>query len=294
MLRAIRFAAVLGFNITQETLSAIISERERLSLLATERVNQEISKMLLAEKPSIGIKLLVETGLINYILPELIPSIDLEFDPKEHKDIYAHILQVLDNTPPKLELRWLALLHDIAKPLTRKKIGGEYHFLGHEVVGAKMAKQILKRLKYPNSFAERVSKLTYLHQRIPNDDGNWTDGAVRRLVRDAGDLLEDLFIFAEADSTGKNEHKLNQYRQKREVLKERIAKLEREAEIAKIKSPLSGDELMKIFKRQPGPWIKPIKEELLRMVLDNELAPDDKKRATEVAREILRKAENNY
>lgn len=289
MLRAIRLAAVLGFTISHETLSAITTERERFSLLTIERVNQEVSKMLLAKSPSAGIKLLVETGLITYILPELLPSIDLEFDAKEHKDIYAHILQVLDNTPPKLELRWCALLHDIAKPLTRKKIGGEYHFLGHEVVGARMAKQILRRLKYSNEFVEYVSKLTYLHQRIPNDDGSWTDGAVRRFVRDAGDLLEDLFIFAEADSTGKNERKLQEYRKKRETLKKRITQLEQEAEIAKIKSPLSGDELVELFHRKPGPWIKPIKDELLRMVLDNELNAEDKKKAVEIARRLAPK-----
>jgi poly(A) polymerase len=289
MLRAIRLAAVLGFTIGHETLSAITTERERFSLLSIERVNQEVSKMLLAKSPSAGIKLLVETGLITYILPELLPSIDLEFDAKEHKDIYAHILQVLDNTPPKLELRWCALLHDIAKPLTRKKIGGEYHFLGHEVVGARMAKQILRRLKYSNEFVEYVSKLTYLHQRIPNDDGSWTDGAVRRFVRDAGELLEDLFIFAEADSTGKNERKLQEYRKKRENLKKRITQLEQEAEIAKIKSPLSGDELVELFHRKPGPWIKPIKDELLRMVLDNELHAEDKKKAVEIARRLAPK-----
>lgn len=289
MLRAVRFATTLDFNITPETFEAIVTERDRFSLLTIERVNQEISKILLAEKPSTGIELLVKTGLLTYILPELLPSIDLEFDAREHKDIYAHILQVLDNTPPKLELRWCALLHDIAKPLTRKKIGGEYHFLGHEVVGARMAKQILRRLKYPNSFVENVSKLTYLHQRIPNDDGTWTDGAVRRFVRDAGELLDDLFIFAQADSTGKNERKLNEYRKKREKLRERIAKLEAEAEIAKIKSPLSGDELVELFHRQPGPWIKPIKDELLRMVLDNELAAEDKKKAVEIARRLAPK-----
>lgn len=289
MLRAIRFAATLDFTIDQKTFRALIDERERFAILSVERVNQELSKMLLADQPSIGMKLLVESGLVNYILPELLPSIDLEFDARDHKDIYAHILQVLDNTPPKLELRWCALLHDIAKPLTRKKIGGEYHFLGHEVVGAKMSKQILRRLKYSNDFIEYVAKLVYLHQRIPNDDGLWTDGAVRRFVRDAGTALDDLFIFAESDSTGKNTQKLARYRAQRQQLRERIVELEKQAEIAKIKSPLSGDELVELFHRAPGPWIKPIKDELLRMVLDGELVADDKKRAAEIARRLAPK-----
>lgn len=288
MLRAIRFATQLDFEIEKNTFEAISQEKERFGILSAERVAQEFNKILLTKTPSQGVELVVQSGLISYVLPELIPSIDLEFDPTQHKDIYHHILQVLDNTPPKLELRWCALLHDIAKPLTRKKIGGEYHFLGHEVVGARLAKTILGRLKYPNDFIAYVSKLVYLHQRIPNDQGNWTDGAVRRFVRDAGLTLDDLFTFAEADSTGKNERKLAKYRAGRDELKARIVELEEEAEIAKIKSPLSGEELMKLFHRDAGPWIKPIKDELLRMVLDGELKTDDKKTAEEIARKLVK------
>ncbi len=288
LLRALRFAVQLGFSIEPDTFEAIRREKERMGILSAERINQEFSKMLLTDKPSQGVELVVQSGLISYILPELIPSIDLEFEVGEHKDIYQHILQVLDNTPPKLELRWCALLHDIAKPLTRKKIGGEWHFLGHEVLGARLAKTILRRLKYPNEFVDYVAKLCYLHQRIPNDQGNWTDGAVRRFVRDAGETLADLFTFAEADSTGKNERKLAKYRAGRDELKSRIELLEKEAEIAKIKSPLSGEELMKLFHRPAGPWIKPIKEELLRMVLDGELQESDKAKAETVAKKLIK------
>lgn len=286
MLRAIRFAVTLGFAIEEETLKAIAGEKDRFAILSAERIAQELDKLLLSKKPSTGIRLLVETGLINYVLPELIPSIDLEFDPKEHKDIYEHILQVLDQTPPDLQLRWCALLHDIAKPVTRKKIAGEYHFLGHENVGAKMAKEVLRRLKYSNDFISYQSKLVRLHQRIPGYDGSWTDGGVRRFVRDAGETLNDLFIFSEADSTGKNERKLEIYRQRRTELKQRIEKLEQEAEIAKIKSPLDGQELMELFNKPAGPWIKPIKEKLLQMVLDGELKESDKKEAAEIARRL--------
>ncbi len=289
MLRAIRFAVTLDFAIEEETLKAIGDEKDRLAILSSERISQELDKILMSKTPSEGMNLLVETGLISYILPELIPSINLEFDPSEHKDIYHHILQVLDNTPPKLELRWCALLHDIAKPLTRRKIGGEYHFLGHEVVGSKTAKAVLRRLKYSNEFIDYVSRLVYLHQRIPNDQGNWTDGAVRRFVRDAGEALDDLFIFAEADSTGKNERKLAIYRAKRDELKERIAVLEEQAEIAKIKPPLDGAELMELFHRPAGPWIKPIKDQLLAMVLDGELKESDKEKAAEIARQLMKK-----
>lgn len=288
MLRAIRFMTVLNFAINPETLHAIRSERSRFSILSAERVAGELNKILLSDMPSQGMRAIVETGLISYILPELEACIHLQFDPHQHKDIYNHILQVLDNTPPKLELRWCALLHDIAKPQTRKKVGGEWHFLGHEVVGAKIARAVLRRLKYSNEFVEYVGKLVYLHQRIPNDDGSWTDGAVRRFVHDAGDCLSDLFTFASADSTGNNQAKLAKYAAGRALLQERIAKLEAEAEIAKIKSPLSGEELMTLFNRPAGPWIKPIKEKLLAMVLDGELQEDDKKSAEQIARRLVK------
>lgn len=287
MLRAIRFMTVFNFAIEPETLSAITAQRSRFSILSAERIAGELNKILLSEMPSQGIRAIVESGLIDYILPELKPCIHIEFDPHQHKDIYGHILQVLDQTPPKLELRWCALLHDIAKPQTRKKVAGEWHFLGHEVIGARTAKTVLRRLKYSNEFVDYVGKLVYLHQRIPNDDGAWTDGAVRRFVRDAGSTLEDLFSFAAADSTGNNQTKLAKYAEGRRLLQERVKKLEEEAEIAKIKSPLSGEELMRIFNRPAGPWIKPIKEKLLAMVLDGELKEDDKISAEKIAKEII-------
>lgn len=288
MLRAIRFAVTLGFEIETETFKAISLERERFGILSSERVAQEMDKILLCDKPSRGVDLLVESGLINYILPELIPCIDLEFDPTQHKDIYGHILQVLDQTPAKIELRWCAILHDIAKPLTRQKIGGEFHFLGHEVVGARLTKDILRRLKYSNEFVDYLSKLVYLHQRIPNNDNLWTDGAVRRFVRDAGETLDDLFTFASADSTGNNERKLEKYKRMRETLRERITELEKQAEIAKIHSPLDGEELMKMFHRPAGAWIKPIKEHLLQLVLDGKLDQEDKETAERIARQLVR------
>lgn len=287
MLRAIRFASELDFTIERATFQAITSERERFAILSVERIAQELNKILLSAKPSVGIELLRETGLIAYILPELLPSIDIEFDPREHKDIYHHILQVLDNTPPKLELRWCALLHDIAKPLTRKKIGSEYHFLGHENVGAKMAKQILSRLRYPNDFTHYVAKLVYLHQRLPNDDDQWSDGAVRRFVREAAAALNDLFIFAEADSTGRNARKLAMYKERRTKLRGRISQLEKQAAIAKIKSPLSGEELMELFHRPAGAWIRPIKEELLRLTIEGELTEGDKVKAQKIAKTLV-------
>lgn len=288
MLRAIRFMSTLNFEIEPTTFEAISRQKERFAILSAERIAQELDKILLGEKPSRGWQAIVETGLVNYVLPELIPSIDLEFDARDHKDIYSHILQVLDQSPPKLALRWCALLHDIAKPLTRKKIAGQYHFLGHENLGGRIAVTVLRRLKYPNDFVNYVAKLVRLHQRIPNDDGQWTDGALRRFVRDAGETLSDLFDFAEADSTGKNELKLAKYRAGRQKLRDRITKLEAEAEIAKIKSPLSGEELMVIFKRPAGAWIRPIKEQLLAQVLDGQLKPDDKLGAEKIAREIVR------
>jgi len=287
MLRAIRFASELGFRIEPETLEAISQKRERFAILSAERVAVELDRILLSEKPSTGIRLLVETGLIAYVLPELIPTIDLEFDPKEHKDIYEHILTVLDNTPAKLELRWCALLHDIAKPLTRQKTGGEYSFHGHENLGSRLSRAVLTRLRYPNDFIKYVVHLVRLHQRLPNNTGNWSDGAIRRFVRDANTALDDLFTFAEADATSGNQQKLKRYRDRRLLLRERIAKLERQAEIAKIKSPLDGHELMKLFNRPAGPWLKVVKQHLLDQVLEGNLAPDDKSQAAKIARRFL-------
>lgn len=288
MLRAIRFATLFDFEIEQATYEAIHTQKDSMGVLSAERISQEMNKLLLADKPSKGIQLLVETGLIAYVLPELIPAIDIEFDPHEHKDIYRHILQVLDNTPPKLELRWTALLHDIAKPVTRKKIGGQYYFLGHENVGGRMSKDILSRLKMPGDISNRIVKIVRLHQRLPNYDGHWTDGGIRRFVRDSGEVIDDLFAFAAADATGSNEKKKAQYQDNRDKLYKRIKELEQEAEIAKIKSPLSGEELMELFHRPAGPWIKPIKEELLRMVLDGEIKESDKDKATEVAKKLIK------
>lgn len=287
MLRAIRLAVGLDFSIDPATLDAIVQERERMGILSAERVADELNKMLLSDQPSLAIRYLVETGLVSYTLPELLPTIDLENDHGEHKDIYQHILQVLDNTPPKLELRWCALLHDIAKPLTRQKINGQVHFLHHENVGAKIAKQVLRRLHYSNEFTDYVTNLVRFHQRLPNYNGDWNDGAIRRFVREVGECLEDLFAFAEVDATGANVRKNEGYRAGRQVLKSRIEELEKEAEIAKIKSPLSGEELMELFHRQPGPWIKPIKEKLLSLVLDGQLAADDKTQAAVIAREMM-------
>lgn len=288
MLRAVRFMVELEFEISPTTLDAITHFKQGIELLSVERISQELDKILLSKKPSQAIRVLVETGLIEYFLPELIPSINLDFNPDDHKDIYHHILTVLDQTPAKLALRWCALLHDIAKPLTRKKIEGEYYFLGHEVVGAKLAKTILRRLKYSNEFINYVTKLVYLHQRLPNYNNDWNDGGIRRFVRDAGETLDDLFIFADADSSTANYKKIQTYRERRSLLRKRISELEKEAEIALIKSPLDGQELMTLFHRQPGPWIKPIKDYLLGLVLDNKLAPDDKKTATLKAKEFYK------
>ena len=287
MLRAVRFASQFDYTIEETTLAAISQVRDRFGLLSAERVAAEMDKILLSPVPSVGVNLLTESGLINYILPELLPAVDLEFDPREHKDIYHHILQVLDQTPPKIELRWCALLHDIAKPLTRRKIDGQYHFLGHEIIGAKMTREILGRLRYSGDFIKYVSNLVRFHQRLPNYTGDWSHGGIRRFVRDAGNLLDDLFLFAEADSTGSNEAKKLHYRSLRQQLRDQIDELNRQAEIAKIKSPLDGMELMAIFNRPAGPWIKPVKEHLLALVLDGELAAEDKERATVIARQLV-------
>jgi poly(A) polymerase len=205
---------------------------------------------------------------------------------RRHKDIFDHVMKVLDATEPTRELRWAALLHDIAKPQTMQVMDGQVHFFGHEVIGARIAEQVLTRLKYDRALVEAVTALVAQHMRI-NTYADWTDGAVRRFMRDAGPQLENLFKLSRADITSQRSERVRAVRATVDALQDRCRQLAAEAEIAKMHSPLDGVELMALTGGTPGRWIARVKDFLLDLVLDGELDMEDKVRGEALARAFL-------
>jgi len=288
MLRAIRFACQLGFDIERDTYAAIIHRARTLAKISWERRAEEMTKILLSPRPAEGLKLLYSSYLIDHLIPELLPMIGLQqTGDYHHKDVWRHTLQVVENTEADLPLRWAAVLHDIAKPNTKSVADGEVHFFGHELVGAEIARQVLLRFRYSAELVETVAKLVRMHQRINLYESDWTVGAVRRFVREAGEELPLLFALSRADITSQREAKVAARMALIRELEQRVQRLREEEETEKIKSPLDGNELMAIFQRPPGPWIGRIKERLLNAVLDGELEPSDREAAIELARKTL-------
>jgi poly(A) polymerase len=208
------------------------------------------------------------------------------------KDVYMHVLRVVERSSPRLICRWSALLHDIAKPRTRTVDDGKVHFFGHEDIGGHMARDILKRLHFDRDFIESVSKIVRLHMRANAYTPEWTDGAVRRLMLDIGDDLADLLDLSSADITSYRADKLSRAAARVAELGERCQRLQEEAERVPLKSPLDGKELMAMFDRGPGPWLRPIKEHLLGLVIDGALAPDDKEGAAKIARMLVEREDS--
>lgn len=294
LLRAVRFATQLGFTIEPRTAQAIAAQADALATVSRERIAEEFQRILTSPRPSRGVRLLCQLGLMRHIVPELLDLQKTRADSRyRHKDVFEHTMQVLDKPflPPERPIRWAALLHDIAKPRTMSVENGEVRFHGHEVVGEKMARAILGRLRLDRDTIERVARLVLMHQRINSYEGDWTDGAVRRFMREAGDALDDLFLLSLADVTSQRPHKVQAAERRVRELQARCAELRAREDIARLRSPLDGHELMAMFGRPPGPWIKPIKEYLLGLVLDGELAQDDKERAAELARAWVREHE---
>ena len=290
LLRAVRFVAQLAFAIEPRTRRAIEELAPSLATISRERVTQELAKMLVTERAGHAIRLLCDLGLMEHIIPEVLLMRGMRQDSFHHKDVFEHTLQVVDQAPPRPLVRWAALLHDIAKPRTRSVDGGEVHFFGHEHVGEQMSRRILTGLKLDRATIEKVSLLVGLHQRANAYEADWTDGAVRRFMREAGDVLDDLLDLSAADVTSRRPEKIRAGASRVAALRERIAELRATEEVEKLASPIDGDELMALAGRGPGPWIKPIKDRLLAAVLDGELAPDDKEKATEMARAMLAEA----
>ena len=288
LLRTARFATKLRFRVDPQTAAAAQQQAASLDAISRERVRDELDKLLMSPAPAAGNQLLCDLGLLPYTLPQLLDMQGMRQEAGRHKDVYSHTLQVLDRTPPRLPLRWAALLHDVAKPATLS-VGphGEVHFLNHERKGERMARRILTDLKHSSETVERVARLVGLHLRANAYEQSWTDGAVRRFVREVGDdLLEDLLALSRADvTTGRPERRLAIARSVAR-LEERIVELRAQEDIAKLSSPLDGTDLMAMFERGPGPWIRPIKDHLLNLVLDGQLGMDDKEQATQIAHEL--------
>ena len=262
MLRAARFAAQLDFSVDPSVISAIVEMAERLSIISAERIRDEFIKTLMSPNPRLGLRLLVDTGLAANFLPEL-PKLKLEIDEHHHhKDVYEHTLTVLDQAiahedrlgGPNLVIRLAALMHDIGKPRTRELIpGGGVSFHHHEVVGAKMTKRRLKELRFDSKIVDDVSTLVFLHLRFHGyGSGEWTDSAVRRYIRDAGELLDSLHVLTRADCTTRNKRKADQLAATYDSLEKRIAELKAQEELDRIRPDLDGQQIMELLGIKPS------------------------------------------
>ena len=292
LLRAARFAAQLGFEIESATAQAMANQAPSLARISRERIRDEFTKLLLTPQPARGLRLLVDMGLMPWIVPEVLELCGVSQKPAHSKDVYDHVLRVVERSPARPASRWAGLLHDIAKPRTRSVEDGKVHFFGHEDVGAVMARDILHRLKFDRPFIEHVSRLVKLHMRANAYTAEWTDGAVRRLMLDAGDTLHDLLDLSRADITSYRPEKVTRAVMRINDLEARCQRLREEAEQAPIRSPLDGNDLMRLFGREPGPWLRPLKDYLLGLVIDGRLAPDDREEAAKLAEAFMREQEN--
>ena len=281
MMRAIRFASVLHFNIEENSLEAIKQEAERIKIVSMERIMVEFNKIMLSEKPSVGLKLMEETTLLEKIIPELTALRGIEeVEGQTHKDNFWHTLEVVDNiskNTDNLWLRWAALLHDIGKAPTKKfveKIGWTFH--GHEFLGSKMVKNLFTRLKLPlGTDMKYVQKMVKLSSRpIALIDDGTSDSALRRLLFDAGEDLEDLFTLCKADITTKNASKQEKFKKNFEYVAKKIKEVEEKDQVRNFQPPISGEEIMELFNLKPGREIGILKEKVKEAILEGEIAND--------------------
>ncbi|MFJ8040130.1 CCA tRNA nucleotidyltransferase [Kitasatospora sp. NPDC096147] len=277
MLRAARFAAQLDFTPAPEVVAAMTAMAGRIAIVSAERVQAELNKLLLAEHPVKGLRLLVDTGLAGHVLPEL-PALQLESDEHHrHKDVYEHSLTVLEQAialeqdGPDLVLRLAALLHDIGKPRTRRfESDGRVSFHHHEVVGAKMTRRRMRELKYSKEMVEEVSRLVELHLRFHGyGGGEWTDSAVRRYVTDAGPLLERLHKLTRSDCTTRNRKKAAALSRTYDSLEERIAVLREQEELDAVRPALDGNQIMELLDLKPGPQVGRAYKHMLELRLEH-------------------------
>jgi poly(A) polymerase len=281
MMRAARFAAQLGFTVDPAVVAAMTEMAGRIEIISAERVRDELVKLVCSPYPRLGLSLLVDTGLADHVLPEL-PALALERDEHHrHKDVYEHTLTVLDQAidleprlpgdGPDFVSRFAALMHDVGKPRTRRFLGdGTVTFHHHDVVGAKITRKRMKALRFSNDQVDAVSKLVELHLRFHGyGTGEWTDSAVRRYVRDAGDQLERLHVLTRADCTTRNQRKADRLRRTYDDLETRIERLSEEEELASMRPDLDGNQIMGILGIGPGREVGEAYQHLLELRMDH-------------------------
>ena len=285
MIRLCRFISTHGFAPDNETFKSIQQNIERVEIVSKERIRDEFSKLVTGDNVAMGIQALVESNLIDYIIPE-IRDLKIEVDPNHHhKDVYEHSLQVTSKVSPDSILRLGALLHDIAKPATKGIDNGKVHFRHHEVVGARMTKEILSKLKYPKKLISSVALL--VENRPHTYKMGWTDSAVRRYIIDAGDVLDELNELVRCDVTTKNNEKAETIYKYLDDLEKRIKEVKEKEELDKLRPPVNGNEIMKILKIEPGPSLGKIMESLYEQrINEGEVSKDE---AIKLAKEVYKK-----
>lgn len=292
LLRVARFVSQLGFAVQAGTRGAMARQAPLLASISHERVLTEMTRLLCGDYADHGLDVLLDTGLLCVAMPELLPLEGAAFGhPGIHreKDLWEHTLRVVVKAPPRPHVRWAALLHDAAKPLTRSiDASGQVHFFGHERVGAELAGRLLRRLNADKATQKAVRRLVELHLRPASYDiATWTDSAVRRLALEADDVLPDLLDLAAADVTSARADKQRAAARRVQGLRDHLDRLEHEVALAQLQSPLDGNALMAMFDRPPGRWIAEIKDHLRELVIEGDLAPDDIDAATRIAHELL-------